>query len=56
MRSSGNAFLKAFHILGGGVAILLGCLVISTSALAASGGANVLFILDGSGSMWGAIG
>ena len=51
MRSSGNGLLKAVQLVCVGVIILVGGLFIQRPA-AASAGTNVLFILDGSGSMW----
>ena len=53
MRTSGSALLKTVQMFCLCAVILTGCLFVQHSAAAKSAGANVLFILDGSGSMWG---
>ncbi len=53
MKSSVNTLLKAIQIFGVCVAILAGVLFVQNPVSAESTGANILFILDGSGSMWG---
>jgi Mg-chelatase subunit ChlD len=53
MRASKNAWLKAIHIFGVCVAILIEFLFVQNQVSAETIGTNILFILDGSGSMWG---
>jgi hypothetical protein len=53
MRSLGHVVMKIVRLLCICVVILAGCLWGQHSTSAASAGTNVLFILDGSGSMWG---
>jgi hypothetical protein len=53
MRTSGNVLVKPVQVVCICVIILAGFLCIQKSTSAASAGPNVLFILDGSGSMWG---
>ncbi len=54
MRTSGNLLLRVISLVTVGVALLIiGCLMNPMLGLAEEAGANVLFILDGSGSMWG---
>jgi len=53
MRSSEHVFAKFMQASCACILLLSGCLFIPQPAAAASADANVLFILDGSGSMWG---
>lgn len=54
MKTSGNLLLRLISLVPVGVVILIiGCLMNPMLGLAEQAGANVLFILDGSGSMWG---
>jgi hypothetical protein len=53
MGASKNAWLKAIQIFGICVAILIEFLFVQNQVSAETIGTNILFILDGSGSMWG---
>jgi Ca-activated chloride channel family protein len=53
MRISSNSFLRATFILMVWSIILTGAIIFPNPALAQSKNANVIFILDGSASMWG---
>ena len=53
MRTSGDILSKAVQIMYICVSFLAGFLVVQHPVSAESRGANVIFILDGSGSMWG---
>ncbi len=53
MKASGNVLVKPVQVVCICMIILAGCLCVRNFTLAESAGANVLFILDGSGSMWG---
>ncbi len=53
MRYSGNVLVKTVRNFAVCVVILIGVLCVQNPVSAESAGANILFILDGSGSMWG---
>ena len=53
MRLSSNSLLRTTFILMVWSIILAGAIIFSSPALAQSKGTNVIFILDGSASMWG---
>ncbi len=55
MNCSAKVLLKTVQVVIACLVILTGFLFVQRPALAETEGANVLFVLDGSGSMWGKI-